>query len=290
MTPLLLLAPALLLEPIRGTLGFGQINMVLVALVVADCTGVIPRRFRGVGIGIAAAIKITPAAFGLLLLLRKDYSSAVRSASAFLLAAAIGGVFAPRDSTLFWTQVFFDTNRAGAPWYGPNQAITGPLTRLGLTGTPETLTWILGAVLIVGAATYAAWHFTRTGEHVAALGVIALASLLSAPFAVSHHWSYVIILLPLLVAAQYRRWRYLLAIAAIVFLVGAQWYLPIGDERELHWTVLQQVVGDSECLIGIALLVGAVIAARSRAPVGAAPLTDVTAVEAGSVDATSAVR
>ena len=288
MTPLLLLAPALLLEPIRSTLGFGQINMVLVALVVADCTGVIPRRFRGVGIGIAAAIKITPAAFGLLLLLRKDYSSAVRSASAFLLAAAIGGVFAPRDSTLFWTQVFFDTNRAGAPWYGPNQAITGPLTRLGLTGTPETLTWILGAVLIVGAATYAAWHFTRTGEHVAALGVIALASLLSAPFAVSHHWSYVIILLPLLVAAQYRRWRYLLAIAVIVFLVGAQWYLPIGDERELHWTVLQQVVGDSECLIGIAMLVGAVIAARSRAQVGAAPLTDVTAVEAGLVDATSA--
>jgi len=75
-----------------------------------------------------------------------------------------------------------------------------------------------------------------------------------------------------------------------VFLLGAQWYLPIGDERELHWTVLQQVVGDSECLIGIALLVGAVIAARSRAQVGPAPLTDITAVEAGSVDATSAVR
>jgi len=50
------------------------------------------------------------------------------------------------------------------------------------------------------------------------------------------------------------------------------------------------VVGDSECLIGIALLVGAVIAARSRAQVGPAPLTDITAVEAGSVDATSAVR
>ncbi|MDQ2723416.1 MAG: glycosyltransferase 87 family protein [Actinomycetota bacterium] len=274
----------------RGTLGFGQINMVLVALVVADCTGVIARRFRGVGIGIAAAIKITPAAFGLLLVLRKDYSSAVRSAGAFLMAAAIGGVFAPRDSNLFWTQVFFDTNRAGAPWYGPNQAITGPLTRLGLTGTPETLAWILGAVLIVGAATYAARQFTRTGEHVAALGVIALASLLAAPFAVSHHWSYVIILLPLLMAAQYRRWRYLLAGATMVFLLGAQWYLPIGDDRELHWTVLQQVVGDSECLVGIALLVGAVIAARSRARAGPAPLTDVTAVEAGSVDATSAAR
>ena len=279
MTPLLLLAPALLLEPIRGTLGFGQINMVLVALVVADCTGVIPRRFRGVGIGIAAAIKVTPAAFGLLLLLRKDYPSVVRSAGAFILAAVIGGAFAPQDSALFWTTVFFDTNRAGAPWYGPNQAITGPLTRLGLTGAPATIAWILGAVLIVAAASYAAWHFTRAGEHIAALGVIALASLLAAPFAVSHHWSYVIILLPLLAAAQYRRWRYPLVIATTVFLLGAQWYLPGGNDRELHWNALQQVLGDSECLAGIALLVAAVIAARSRVQAGRVELTDVTAVE-----------
>lgn len=265
LTPLALLAPTLLLEPIRGTLGFGQINMVVVALVVLDCMGVIPRRFRGIGIGLAAALKVTPLAFGLLLLVRKDYPSIARAGGAFLFAAGVGAIFVPSDSKLFWTDVFFDTKRGGQPWYGPNQAITGVLTRVGVTGTVETLVWIVGVFCIVTAAAYAAWHFTRAGEHVAAFSVVALASLLAAPFAASHHWSYIVVLLPLLAAPQYRSWRYPLALATVVFLLGAQWNLPCGgDIVQHHWSLMQQFVGDGECLTGIVLLIGAVIAARGR--------------------------
>ncbi len=280
LTSLVLLAPTLLLEPIRGTLGFGQVNMVIVALVVLDCTGVIPRRFRGVGIGIAAAIKVTPLAFGLLLLVRKDYASIARAAVAFLLAAGVGALFAPSESKLFWTDVFFDTDRGGKPWYGPNQAITGPLTRLGLTGETMTMAWLAGAVAIVVAAAYAAWHFTRNGEHIAALSVVALASLLAAPFAASHHWSYVVLLLPLLMAPQYRAWRYPLALTSVAFLVGAQWNLPGGADRELHqWNLLQQFVGDGECLAGIMLLAAAVFAARNRQRSGASMQTEIDVPE-----------
>lgn len=280
LTPLALLAPTLLLEPIRGTLGFGQVNMVIVVLVLLDCTGVIPRRFRGIGIGIAAAIKVTPLAFGLLLLVRRDYASIVRAGAAFLLAAGVGAIFAPGDSKLFWTDVFFDTGRGGAPWYGPNQAITGPLTRLGLSGALETLVWGLCVVAIVAAAAYAAWHFTRNGEHIVAFSVVALASLLAAPFAASHHWSYVVVLLPLLAAPQYRSWRYLLALATVVFFLGAQWELPGGGDRELHqWSLLEQFVGDGECLAGILLLVAAVVVARRRQRDGAIRSTEIGSTE-----------
>jgi len=280
LTPLALLAPTLLFEPIRGTLGFGQVNMVIVVLVLLDCTGVLPRRFRGVGIGIAAAIKVTPLAFGLLLLVRKDYASIARAGAAFLLAAGVGALVAPGDSKLFWTEVAFDTNRGGAPWYGPNQAITGPLTRLGLTGVSETMVWIVGVLLIVAAAAYAAWHFTRAGEHIAAFSVVALASLLAAPFAASHHWSYIVVLLPLLVAPQYRSWRYPLALAAVVFLLGAQWDLPGGGDRELHkWSPVQQFVGSGECLAGIMLLFAAVVVARRRQLSGRATATKITVPE-----------
>jgi len=276
LTPLALLAPTLLLEPIRGTLGFGQVNMLIVALVILDCTGVIPRRFRGVGIGIAAAIKVTPLAFGLLLLVRKDYASIVRAGIAFLVAAGVGALIAPSDSKLFWTDVFFDTSRGGKPWYGPNQAITGPLTRLGLTGSAETLAWAVGVLLIVAAAAYAAWHFTKAGEHIAAFSVVALASLLAAPFAASHHWSYIVVLLPLLVAPQYRSWRYPLALATVVFVLGAQWDLPGGGDRELHkWSVVQQFVGSGECLAGIMLLVAGVVVARSRHHSGRVTATEI---------------
>ncbi|WP_127782595.1 glycosyltransferase family 87 protein [Rhodococcus sp. X156] len=265
LTALALLAPALLLEPIRGTIGFGQVNMVIVALVVADCTGVIPKRFRGVGIGLAAAIKITPLAFGLLLLVRRDFASIVRAGVAFVVAAGIGAVFAWEDTKSFWTDVAYDTDRGGKPWYGPNQAITGPLARLGLPDAVQTGLWALAVLLVVAAAAYAAWQFTRTGEHVLAMCVVALAALLAAPFAASHHWAYVILLLPLLVAPQYRSWRYLLALATVVFLLGAQWDLPGGGDRELHnWDLIQQFVGNGECFVGIALLVGAVVVARER--------------------------
>jgi alpha-1,2-mannosyltransferase len=66
-------APAVvLLEPIRSNFGFGQINVVLMTLVIADC---LPRRTpwpRGALLGIAIALKLTPAVFLLYFLLRRD--------------------------------------------------------------------------------------------------------------------------------------------------------------------------------------------------------------------------
>jgi hypothetical protein len=52
---------ALLLEPVRETLGFGQVNLLLMALVALDCLHRRPRWPRGVLVGLAAAIKLTPA-------------------------------------------------------------------------------------------------------------------------------------------------------------------------------------------------------------------------------------
>jgi len=138
----------------------------------------------------------------------------------------------------------------------------------------------VGVLLIVAAAAYAAWHFTRAGEHIAAFSVVALASLLAAPFAASHHWSYIVVLLPLLVAPQYRSWRYPLALAAVVFLLGAQWDLPGGGDRELHkWSPVQQFVGSGECLAGIMLLFAAVVVARRRQLSGRATATKITVPE-----------
>lgn len=267
MAPLVLLAPALLLEPVRETISFGQVNVVMVALVVLDCTGVIPKRFRGVGIGIAAAVKVTPAAFGLLLLVRRDYASVVRAAGAFLACAALGWVLNPADSKQYWTSEFFNSGRAGGAEYGPNQAITGLLARLGLEGRTRDAVWLACAAVVVVAAAWAARRFTVAGEHVLAMSVIALAALLAAPFAVSHHWSYVVLLLPLLAARQYASWRYLLGAVTVVFSLGAVWSLPIGEDLEHErWTWLDQLTGNSECLAGIALMVAAVVVARHRRP------------------------
>ena len=81
-----IVAPAVIyLEPIRANFDFGQINVVLMTLVIADC---VPRRTpwpRGLLLGLAIALKLTPAVFLLYFLLRRD-------TRALLTAAGIGGV------------------------------------------------------------------------------------------------------------------------------------------------------------------------------------------------------
>jgi hypothetical protein len=56
---LILLAPIGLLDPPRETILLGQVNILLTAAVIADMTLIRPGR-RGVLVGLAAAIKITP--------------------------------------------------------------------------------------------------------------------------------------------------------------------------------------------------------------------------------------
>src|SRR3954464_996657 len=56
----LLVAVVLALDPVRTTFYLGQINVVLLALVLADLTGRPEGRLRGVGVGIAAALKLPP--------------------------------------------------------------------------------------------------------------------------------------------------------------------------------------------------------------------------------------
>jgi uncharacterized membrane protein len=85
-------AVGLWVEPLVGTLLFGQINVLLLALVVGDLA--LPDRFRGkgIGIGLAAAIKLTPLIFIPYLLLTRRVRAAVVSA---LTTAAQPGWQAP---------------------------------------------------------------------------------------------------------------------------------------------------------------------------------------------------
>ncbi|WP_068160954.1 glycosyltransferase family 87 protein [Rhodococcus phenolicus] len=254
----------LCIEPMRSNFAFGQINIVLMALVVADCLGVIPKRFRGVGIALAAAIKITPAAFGLLLLLRRDLPSVARAAGGFLGIAAFGYWLRPESSVYFWTHEAWATDRAGDQEFFRNQALTGLIARFDLSESVTKGLWVVGAAVIVAAAAWAANRFLRSDEPVIALGVIALATLLAAPIAVTHHWAYSVLLIAIPIAPQYRRWWPVLLPAALVFLVGPNYLLVDASSHGWVEQAVLELLGNAQCLTGIVLLVAAVVAARSR--------------------------
>ena len=82
-------------------------------------------------------MKLTPAAFVLFFLLRRDYRAAAVAAVSFAAATAAGFALAGHDSVRYWTAAVFQTGRIGGPATAANQCIQAVLARAGLD--PHTL-------------------------------------------------------------------------------------------------------------------------------------------------------
>ena len=90
------IAVVLAVEPIRTTLGYGQVNTMLMALVVADLLPDAPGERRripqGTLIGLAAAIKLTPALFVVFAFLIGKRRAAVTAMISFAIFTGIGAI------------------------------------------------------------------------------------------------------------------------------------------------------------------------------------------------------
>lgn len=125
------------LSPIHTSITYGQINVLLMAMVFADAF-VVPRRFRGLLTGLAVSIKLTPAVFGLWFLLRKEWGSVVRMGLGAIGATGLAWLILPRDSVKYWTETLRETGRIGGEEYALNQSLNGLLYRMGIrTKTDE---------------------------------------------------------------------------------------------------------------------------------------------------------
>ncbi|WP_319944800.1 glycosyltransferase 87 family protein [Nocardia macrotermitis] len=272
-------------EPIRQTYNFGQINLFLMTAIALDTLVRKPFWPRGMLIGIAVAIKLTPGGFLLYFLIRRDWRAARNVALSALGAIAAGFALFPRESTRYWFHILPDTGRIGPPYYAGNQSLKGFAFRLGLDTSNATILWLVTSLIAVALAAILMKRlfddaaFARRHESpdtpapasnaatIAALTVNAAAVLLISPVSWSHHWVWVAP--AALVAADAverggRSRRYLLATAAIVvmFMVGPQWLLPHGGDRERGWAVWEELVGSSYVLVTFAVLVIAVVAYR----------------------------
>ncbi len=210
-----------LLEPVRDTVGFGQVNLLVVALVVLDV--VLLRRgsaAAGVGTGLAAAVKLTPAVFVVLL--------AARRPRAALTAAAVGGLatvlayaVAPTASVAYWTGALLDTSRVGRADLAANQALSGALARLADAPTRPLLPW-LGVVAVVAAVGLTrAVRAARSGDDLAALALCGLTGGLVSPITWTHHLWWVVPAVAVLVRAGARDRRALGAALAVAGLFAS---------------------------------------------------------------------
>lgn len=250
---------ALWLEPVRETLGFGQINLILMALIAADCLIDEPRWPRGALTGIAAAIKLTPAVFVLYFLLRRDIRTTMVTIVSAALATAAGFAVMPRESVRYWFGGFAGAAGISGVPYATNQTVKAALARLALPPLVESGLWLLVAAAVLAAAVAGIWWALRGGNAVLAMVVTGVAGLLLSPTSWSHHWVWIVPALLAMVAESVHRrsvgWLVATVLTASVFVVGAHNSLPRGAGRELSWSPGERLLGDSYVLLALALLI-----------------------------------
>ncbi|MDQ3405508.1 MAG: glycosyltransferase 87 family protein, partial [Actinomycetota bacterium] len=270
----LLAIVALGLEPVWRTLALGQINLLLMAMIVLDVLliGVAKtpmRRFGGVLIGIAAAVKLTPLIFVAHLLVTGRRADALRAIGTF--AVLQGGLFLliPGDVRAFWGDAVRDPHRIGPIHQVGNQSINGLVLRL--TGNAD---WSLAAALAVGAVLAVPCVLLVRRLHqrrrpVPALLVTAFLGLLVSPVSWSHHWVWVVPLVVFLlarvsVAVPKLGWasRFRFGGAASVVLIFSSCVLIFLHylKAETDWGALDFVVGSAYLLVP--LVAGATVLLR----------------------------
>jgi alpha-1,2-mannosyltransferase len=296
---LLVAAAALATEPIQQTLALGQINLLLMLLVVADLMPPRPRWWSGAGIGLAAGIKLIPLIFIPYLLLTGRFRQAAVALGTFAATIGIGYAALPGASARYWWDgLFLDANRITFLGTRGNQSLRGMVTRFIGSVNGSGGAWLAVAITVAIVGLVAAAALARAGQPVPGMLACALTGLLVSPLTWDHHWVWVApglaYLAHLAVRARNRGWvRAGCWAAAVVLLAvfasfpqfwsrragltpaGWVWYSPThsyayGDNpayKEYHWNMVQTLAGDSYVFAG--LLAFAVLAAagvRYRQP------------------------
>ena len=177
--------------PWRLTTHFGQINAIILMLILADFMRPATRVPRGVLLGIAAGIKLTPLAFGLLLLMRKDWKGIATLGASFAATVGIGFLVIREESLTFWFHAVRDTSRVGWFSYFDNVSIMGTLTHAGLqhhlTATALSVVQVALTLLIVLVTAVLLVPLIRARALMAQLALTAFMMLQISPISWSHH-------------------------------------------------------------------------------------------------------
>jgi alpha-1,2-mannosyltransferase len=273
-------AASLLIEPVRETLSYGQINLILCAIILHDVLGPKTRPGRGIWLGIAAGIKLTPIVFFGLLLVTKQWKALAHATATFIGTVLIGFLIAPRTAFEYWTNLVSDTGRIGGLAYSGNQSWNGFLIRVtgNLDGGGHRWQFVVLATVIAGL--WLSRNLWLRGEQLAAVSVCALIGLLCSPVSWSHHWVWVIPLgVSLLTATRLGR-RFPITVAATwsaLFMLAPIWWPPRRGNRELHWNFLEQLTGNAYLWLSLTAVVLLAVGGRTKKVPPAAPLElDVT--------------
>ncbi|MCZ4118650.1 glycosyltransferase 87 family protein [Streptomyces sp. H39-S7] len=256
-------AGALCLEPVFQTFVYGQINLALAVLVLWDLSRPDGARGKGLAVGIAAGIKLTPAIFAVYLALTGRTREATTAACAFAGTVLVGVAVLPAASVDFWTTRLYETDRVGKGWIVDNQSLQGLLARLLHTPHPG-LVWVAAAALTAAAGLAVAVRASRRGLEAWGVLCAAVTALLVSPISWSHHWVWCVPLIALLAAHTRGRplRRAAVLATAAAFACRSMWLTPHDGDLDLHLAWWQQPLASPYPLMGLAFLAAVAVTLR----------------------------
>ena len=264
---------AIWLEPARATLGYGQVDILLTAAVLYDLSLPDTARRKGVMIGLAAGLKLTPAIFAVYLLITGRRRAAAMAAAVFAGTVAAGFAALPASSAWFWAGPFASPGHISPVQNPQNESLAGALARMMHTAhiLPAWLP-LAAAVAVAGLALAAA--AARRGDEALGFSLCALTGLLVSPISWIHHW---VIAVPALLVAgltavrAYRAGNITVAVPVTVAITAAAvigWTELAGDTPRSGWLALPAwalMRSVSYVLVGLAVLVAGGLAPHAAA-------------------------
>lgn len=244
------------LFPLRDEVRFGQVDMVLLAMVVADCAARAPRWPRGVLVGLATAIKLVPGVFIVYLWLSGHRRAALTALITALACTAGAWLVLPHDSVTYWTSAIFDPGRLGSNAGTSNQSLRGMLIRLFLPGQAPGAVW---AVIATGAAVAGfalARRLARESREMEGIAITALLGVLLSPVSWIHHFLVVVVVIGAILAdGRSTRRAVIAAGTALYFALTIPWWGQSLLDRHDGPALLARVVQDGFGIAGLVLIV-----------------------------------
>ena len=256
------IAVLLAVEPIRTTLGYGQVNTILMALVVADLLPDAPGERRripqGTLIGLAAAIKLTPALFVIFAFLIGKARVAITAMISFAVFTGIGAILLFRETLVFFGGLSGGDTRTASPLYTGNQSLLGVFFRLGDSSRVTALVGLAVSAILAVLGCLVAAHWWRQDEKVFAVALVGLTTCLASPLSWTHHYVWILPMAMAVLSPGVPRWaRYLGGFWVVWVCVCLPLaVLPYAGGRERQFDFLQQVVADLGPIVGLILVAG----------------------------------
>jgi alpha-1,2-mannosyltransferase len=271
-------------EPVQRALFLGQVELLLMALSTWDVCQPDGRRFKGIGVGIATAIKLVPVVFIAYLLITRRVRAAVVAIVTFGVTIVLGWAVLPGASSKWWLHGYFwQANKTGFVAFAGNQSLRGLIDRFAGSDAHGQPVWYVVAIIVGLLGLCAAYLLHRSGREFEGFMTVALMALLDSPISWDHHWVWIAPFLAIPVAYAFRGgyrpvWIAVTGVVVIAFLgwpklwnagtgKGVIWLPPASGDAygdnpryaEYHWHGIQLLEGNLYVLIGCLMLVTALV-------------------------------